>query len=234
MSNNKKRSSKSSPSPKSPRKSTGKPLAIVLGGVVVAVILAVVLGQGGTEESAAVPAGSLADMPANHVRGAASASVTLAEFGDFQCPTCAAFHPVLQALLERFPDDLQIEFHHMPLVSIHPNAMPGALAAEAAGMQGKFWEMNDLLFENQSAWSTLRNPEAAFVAYAERLALDVDQFERDMRSDEVEARVLADARRATELGLMGTPSFFVNGRQIPLPSSYGDFERLIYDAIQTP
>ena len=105
--------------------------------------LAVILSNGGAEEPGAAAMGStdLMSADANHIRGSESASVTLIEFGDFQCPACGAFHPVLKELLARFPDDLKLEFHHMPLVSIHPNAMAGARAAEAAGMQGKFWEM---------------------------------------------------------------------------------------------
>ena len=170
---------------------------------------------------------------ANHIRGSESASVTLIEFGDFQCPACGAFHPVLKELLARFPDDLKLEFHHMPLVSIHPNAMAGARAAEAAGMQGKFWEMNDLLFQNQPAWSTLANPDSAFTAYAEALALDSDQFASDMRSTQAQDRILADARLSTELELQGTPSFFINDEPIPIPPNYQEFERIIYDAIQS-
>ncbi len=228
----KKKSATSSPQKKTASKSTGKPLAIVIGGVAIAAILAILLTQGGAEESVLVSADSMADASATHVRGPETATVTLVEFGDFQCPTCAAFHPVLKDLLERFPEDLKIEFHHMPLVSIHPNAMPASVAAEAAGMQGQFWEMNDLLFENQSSWSPLPNPAPAYVAYAQSLGMDIDQFERDSRSEEVQGRVLADARLANNLGLQGTPSFFVNDVQIPLPSSLAEFERIIFDAVE--
>lgn len=224
----KKKSSTSSSS----GKSFGKPLAIIVGGLAIAAVVAFQLGPGDAEESVLVSVDSLADAPAMHVRGAESAAVTLIEFGDYQCPTCGAFHPVLGALLERFPEDLKIEFHHMPLVSIHPNAMPASVAAEAAGVQGRFWEMNDLLFENQSAWSALPNPAPAFVAFAQSLGLDIDQFERDSRSEEVQGRVLADARLANNLGLPGTPSFFVNDVQIPLPSSLAEFERIIFDTVQ--
>ncbi len=105
-------------------------MAIVVGGVVIAAVLAVVLVQSGAEEPVAVSAASLEDAAARHVRGADAATVTLVEFGDFQCPTCGAYHPVLKALLERFPDDLEIEFHHFPLVSIHPNAMPAAIGGD--------------------------------------------------------------------------------------------------------
>lgn len=229
------KSSKSSASRKPNTKSTGKPVAIVAIGVVAAIGVAVLLSTGGAEEPAVAVMGStdLLTVDANHVTGSESASVTLVEFGDFQCPACGAFHPVLKQLLARFPDDLKLEFHHMPLVSIHPNAMPGARAAEAAGLQGKFWEMNDLLFENQQAWSTLASPDSEFTAYAEALALDTDQFARDMRSTEVQDRVLADARLSTQLGLQGTPSFFVNDEPIPIPPSYQEFERIIYDAIQS-
>jgi protein-disulfide isomerase len=121
----------------------------------------------------------------------------------------------------------------MPLVSIHPNAMPSALAAEAAAVQGRFWEMSDLLFENQQAWSPMGNANEAFMVYAGALGLDTAQFERDMRSEAVRDSVIADVALSNQLRLAGTPSFFLNDQPIPLPSSYADFERTIYDAIQS-
>ena len=231
----KKNPTKSSASGKPNAKSTSKPIAIVAIGAVVALGLAVSMSRVGEEEPTVAATGStaLVTADANHVTGPESASVTLIEFGDFQCPTCGAFHPVLKALLARFPDDLKLEFHHMPLVSIHPNAMPGAMAAEAAGIQGRFWEMNDLLFQNQQAWSLLANPESAFTAYAESLALDMDQFARDMRSEQVQDRILTDVRLSQAENLEGTPSFYVNDKSIPIPPSYQEFERIIYDAIQS-
>ena len=230
----KQRSSNTSTAGRKRPKSGGKPIVIILGGVLVAAALAFVLG-GNDEPAPAVASGSLEDAAARHVRGAPNATVTLVEFGDFQCPACAAYHPVLKALLERFPEDLELQFHHFPLVSIHPNAIPAGVAAEAAAAQGRFWEMNDMLFENQNAWAFLPDPEPAFVEYARALALDVDQFERDLRSDELQALVLADGRMANQMGLGGTPSFFVNGRQlVALPSSLAEFERIITDAIPNP
>jgi protein-disulfide isomerase len=158
--------------------------------------------------------------------------VTLVEFGDYQCPTCAVFHPIVSELLRRFPSDLRFEYHHIPLISIHPNSIFAATAAEAAGEAGRFWEMHELLFVNQSTWAAHPSPESLFVGYAEEAGIDPARFRTLLRSPGVEARVQGDIQEAVRLGVNSTPTFFVNGRPIPLPRNAQEFENVIYTAIQ--
>jgi len=147
------------------------------------------------------------------VKGNPEAELSLVEFSDFQCPACQQAYPVVKQLEEQYGDQFLFEYRHFPLRSIHPNAQIAAQAAEAAGVQGMFWEMHDMLFDNQSQWSRSFNPTKEFKKYAEELGLNVDRFEFDLKSDEVKEKVNADADQAELLGLQGTPSFLVNGEQ---------------------
>ncbi len=157
------------------------------------------------------------------VKGGADARLVLVEYSDFQCPACASLTPMLQRLEKAFPDQLRIVFRHFPLTSIHDKAVLAAEAAEAAGAQGKFWEMHDLLFSRQRDWSPQSRDEAmtTFVSYARELGLDVERFSRELQ--EGKYRPLVEKRRdeARSLGLPGTPTVFINGqyldpRRIPL------------------
>jgi protein-disulfide isomerase len=139
-------------------------------------------------------------------RGAPMAKVTIVEFSDFQCPHCGAAHPELVRMLREFDGNVRLVYRYFPL-SNHSRALPAARAAEAARLQGKFWEMHDLLFENQR---TLE--DADLEKFAKQLGLDVAKFQADMRSDEVEKRVQSDRELGQKLGIEATPSFFINGR----------------------
>jgi protein-disulfide isomerase len=229
-----KRSTKPAPASSRARSKT-KPIAILLIGLVGAVALAGFLSQGAEESATPAPAASafsLSISPSAYSRGPEDARVTLVEFGDYQCPTCAVFHPIVSELLRRFPSDLRFEYHHIPLVSIHANAIFAATAAEAAGEAGRFWEMHELLFVNQSNWAPHPNPEPLFVSYAEQAGIDPERFRTLLRSPTVEARVQADIQEAVRLGVNSTPTFFVNGRPIPLPRNAQEFENVVYAAIQ--
>jgi protein-disulfide isomerase len=131
--------------------------------------------------------------------------VTLLEYADFECPHCGRAAPVIHRLGERFGGQLRFVFRHLPLVDVHPNAALAAEAAEAAGAQGRFWEMHDLLYEHQDALDVhdLRG-------YAVELGLDGDAFEDDLRGGKHSARVGQDVNSAEEAGVAGTPSFFLN------------------------
>jgi len=142
----------------------------------------------------------------DHARGPADAPVTLVEYGDFECPACGAAYPVVAALQRELADRLRFVFRNFPLGTIHPHATDAALAAEAAGMQGRFWEMHDLLYENQQALE----PEDLW-RYAESLRLDADRFEEDRRGAECARRVRHDFLGGARGGVNGTPTFFVNG-----------------------
>lgn len=169
---------------------------------------------------AAGPARStVGDEPPAHIRGAANAPITLEEFSDFQCPTCGLMHTVLKQLLIKYPTQLRLAFRHFPLRQIHRHAAEAALAAEAAGLQGKFWEMHDLLYEKQSEWSGVETAIPLFMQYAQSLGLDTARFARDMTSTTASMRVLADERLGQSLGLTGTPTFFIDGRPLPYEQS---------------
>ncbi|MEK9156750.1 MAG: thioredoxin domain-containing protein [Patescibacteria group bacterium] len=163
--------------------------------------------------SGSVPAVSEID----HVRGGASAPVTLIEYSDFQCPACSAFEPLLQSVLATYGDNLQVVYRHFPLYTIHANAEEAAYASEAAAQQGKFWEMHDLLFDRQADWESLADTTDMFVAYAELLELDVEQFTSDITSDAVRDRVKIDVNSANAAGISATPTFYLNGTALSLP-----------------
>jgi protein-disulfide isomerase len=142
------------------------------------------------------------------VRGAPMAKATIVEFSDFQCPHCGAAHPELVRLLKEFDGNVKLVYRYFPL-SNHSRALPAARAAEAARAQGKFWEMHDLLFENQRALE-----DADLEKYAKQLGLDMEKFKADMNSEATEKRIQADRDMGQKLGIEATPSFFVNGRPL--------------------
>jgi protein-disulfide isomerase len=152
-----------------------------------------------------------------HVRGAADALVTLEEFGDFQCPPCGALSGPLNELERDYGAKMRFVFRQFPLAN-HANAKPAAYAAEAAGLQGRFWEMHDLLYREQANWSKETDPSELFLSYARIVGIDTAKFQKDINSDEVKERVAADQKRATELGVHLTPTIFVNGKSIVGPS----------------
>lgn len=148
-----------------------------------------------------------------HVRGRADAPVTLEEFGDFQCPPCGALAGPIKQLEKDYDPRLRVIFHHFPLRN-HQHAREAACAAEAAGLQGRFWEMHDLLYREQSAWSKAADVRPLFNAYAGILSLKVDRFSKDMNSDQVKARVTADQTHGASLGVQNTPTIFLNNRAL--------------------
>jgi protein-disulfide isomerase len=148
-----------------------------------------------------------------HVRGNPNAPVTLEEFADFQCPSCGVYHPELKKIESEFGDRLRVIFRERPLVPTHEHALIAAQAAEAAGLQNRFWEMHDKLYENQKTWSEAKDVVPILVDYAKQIGLDADRFMRDLNGDAVAARIYQDGKRAHALGVNGTPTFFVNGKE---------------------
>ena len=153
-----------------------------------------------------------------HVLGPATAPVHIEEFGDFECPPCGLFHPILEQMHREFGDKLRITFREFPLVPTHKHALAAASAAEAAGMQGKFWEMHDLIYEHQKEWKTQFDVRPIFEGYAQQIGIDVERFKRDRASDAVAQRITADGSRGRSLGVKGTPTVFLNGREVPFES----------------
>src|SRR5216110_1470699 len=148
-----------------------------------------------------------------HVRGNPEAPVTLEEFGDFQCPPCGQFAGFAEQLLKEYDSRLRVVFRNFPL-SGHEHAREAALAAEAAGLQGKFWEMHDTLYREQETWSKAPNARELFESYAGTIGLNVDQFKKDMDSDKVRERIDSDRALADSLGIKVTPTLFINNHPV--------------------
>jgi protein-disulfide isomerase len=142
----------------------------------------------------------------DHVQGSAKAPVTLVEYGDYECPYCGEAYSVVKALQERLGDQMRFVFRNFPLAQAHPHAEHAAEAAEAAAAQGKFWEMHDMLYENQDALE-----DEDLVRYARALHLDVPRFVKEMKAGTYTERVREDFRSGVRSGVNGTPSFFING-----------------------
>ena len=142
----------------------------------------------------------------DHVRGPADAPLTLVEYGDFECPYCAAAYLIVKKVQEVMADQLRLVFRHFPLTQIHPHAQGAAEASEAAGAQGRFWEMHDLLYENQRALDPMH-----LLGYAEDLDLDTQRFVRELEERVYQLRVREDFMSGVRSGVNGTPAFFING-----------------------
>lgn len=147
-----------------------------------------------------------------HVKG--EGEIVLVEFSDLQCPACLAVQAPLKQILAKYEGKVKLVYRHFPLISIHKNAQAAAYASEAADMQGKFWEMHDLLFEKQQEWGELDNPKEKFGEYAQSLELDLTKFMADLESQEAKDRVSVDLLAATRNRLGGTPTFFLNGVKV--------------------
>jgi len=155
------------------------------------------------------------------VKGEEDAAITIVEWSDFQCPFCNRVAPTLAEIDKAYGSKVRLVFKHMPL-SIHSKAPAAHAAAEAAHRQGKFWEMHDKIFASQRDLAP-----ATFERYAEELGLDMDQFKKDAASPEVKKRVDEDMRQAQELGVTGTPAFFINGRFLSGAQPFENFKRTI-------
>jgi protein-disulfide isomerase len=163
----------------------------------------------------------------SHVEGKGTTGVTLVEYGDYQCPYCGQYYPILKQVQAEYGDRIHFQFRNFPLTSVHPNAFAGARAAEAAALQGKFWEMHDLLYENQNQWSVATDPTNSFKQYAVQLKLNVNKFTTDYVSDEVNGTINADMAKGNALGITGTPTFFLDGKQIQVSQSLKEFEKVL-------
>lgn len=170
-------------------------------------------GSSGTTAAAATNAAPGAQPP--HFRGSENASVTLEEFGDFECPPCGLLYPVLKGIEDEYGPRLRVVFREYPLTPNHVHALAAARAAEAAGLQGRFFEMHDLIYQNQTTWKDLFDVRPVYEEYAKRIGLDVERWKRDQSSDAVEQRIFLDGNRAHSLGVKGTPTVFINGAEVP-------------------
>lgn len=160
-----------------------------------------------------------------HIKGNQDSEIKLVEYSDLECPACAAFQPALNTILAEYGDKISFEYKHFPL-SIHRNSIPAALAAEAAGLQGKFFEYHDLLFANQQTWASSNNASANFIKYAQDLELDVPTFKRQMNSSVLRDKIKDEFNEGRELNVTGTPSFFLNGKKMEITSFEGFVQQI--------
>jgi protein-disulfide isomerase len=195
------------------------PLVIIVAVLITAVVATWLLlrsartdqsSQSSTNTSSSEAPG--ADPP--HIRGNPKAPVTLEEFGDFECPACGTYSVELKKIESEFGDRLRVIFREYPLYPTpHKHALIAAQAAEAAGLQSRFWEMHDKLYENQKAWSEAADVMPLIIAYAREMGLDTDRFGRDLNGEIVATRITQDGIRGHARAITVTPSFFVNGKE---------------------
>lgn len=210
-----------------PAKSKSPLPFIIIGVVLVGVIAAVVLmsrpsasdntsTQNASTAAGPAPAQRMPPQPGAsnpYAKGGTSARITLEEFSDFQCPACGGLAPGLKRVMADYNERVRVVFRNYPL-QMHKYAFIAARAAEAAGLQGKFWEMHDMLYENQKEWSDSMEPRVQFDSYATRLGLDVQRFKSDLERQDLAERIKADMLRGNSLGVKGTPTVYLNGREL--------------------
>ncbi|MEO7660335.1 MAG: thioredoxin domain-containing protein [Pyrinomonadaceae bacterium] len=179
------------------------------------------------------------DIPANapqgatppNMAGSATAAVTLEEFADFQCGSCAAAHPTMNEIKSLYGSRINFVFRNYPLaIPAHDKSYDAAVAAEAAGLQGKFWDMQNLLFNNQQAWTAAPTFKQIWKGYAEKIGLDVPKWENDMAGIQAKGRVDADIARGKAIGVSSTPTLYVNGRSIPFQEMKVETLKTLIDA----
>lgn len=163
----------------------------------------------------------------DRIKGSNAKTNILVEYSDFQCPACRSYYPLIKRLVEEEEEKFTFVYRHFPLKSIHAQAELAARAAEAAGSQGKFWEMHNMLFENQQLWAGSSSARDTFIKYAEELSLDVEKFKTDMDSSEVKAKVNSDYASGIRANVQGTPTFFLNGKTINNPASYAELKSAV-------
>jgi protein-disulfide isomerase len=161
-------------------------------------------------QTASEASGNIGD----HVFGKADSKVVLVEYGDFQCPGCGGMHPTIKTITEKYKDQVAFVFRNFPLTQIHPNALTAASVAEAAGLQGKYWEMHNALFENQDAWkaASVKDRIEIFAQYAQTLGLDVPKLKTDLASENVAKKIKFDIGVGKMINVTGTPTFYLNGK----------------------
>ncbi len=170
--------------------------------------------------------------PSQHIYSKTDSKVTLVEYGDFQCPYCYQYEPIVAQVREKYKGKINFQFRNFPLQATHQNAFAAHRAAEAAHKQNKFWEMHDLLYQNQKQWSEAQSVNPYFESYAKQIGLDVNKYKTDFASKEVNAIINADMKAGNDLKVTGTPTFFLNGKKTEITADLASFEKVIDAAIQ--
>ncbi len=168
-----------------------------------------------------------------NTKGSKDAKVTLIEYSDFQCPACGAYYTILKKVNDDLSAQVRFAYRHFPLPQ-HKNAKLASAVAESAGKQGKFWEMHDLIFQNQSDWSEEKNASVVFAKYAVDLGLNLEQFKNDLESTEIKNKIESDYKSGVKAGVNSTPSFFLNGKKMDQKQTrnYDDFKNAIEQALK--
>lgn len=185
--------------------------------------------------------GSSSGTLTEHKEGQGKDGITLVEYGDFQCPYCGQYYSIVNQVVQEYSQQITFQFRNFPLTSIHPNAFAGARAAEAANIQGKYWQMHDLLYEANveyynsneaiSSWISASNPLSYFDQFAKQLGLNVNKFNQDYASTKVNDLIEADLGEGNKLGVNATPTFYLDGKQISPTESLSSFQKYINAAI---
>lgn len=203
-------------------------------GVAIAVLFVVLVSIASQQKDSKSPVAVEKEIlvrPDSHGTASLPTRVTIAEFGDYQCPACGGAHPLVQELLKEYSGKITLVYRHFPL-DAHQHARSAAKAAEAAALQGKFWEMHNMLYENQSEWTEERDPIPVYLKYAKTLQLNIDQFSGDMTSDSVANRILQDLKDGQRAGVNATPTFFINSeKHVGVPSK--EFKDLLDAALKS-
>lgn len=166
------------------------------------------------------------------IKGDPNAKVTLIEYADYQCPACKTYFSLLTQFASDFDKDVRIVYRFFPLINTHQNSMISSQVAYAAWLQGKFWEMSKILYENQDNWGNSSKASEIFTGYASKLGLDLTKFESDTNKDSTKNFITNAFDQAVALGITSTPSFFLNGSYIQAPTNYEAFKKLIQNEIE--
>lgn len=208
-----------------------------------AVIIAVIVVLGGIfwftgQGKPSTDSANSAAKPTQHIEGQGQSGVTLVEYGDYECPFCGQFYPIVKQVAAQYDKQIHFQFRNLPLTQIHQNALAGARAAEAASLQGKFWQMHDLLYQNQdpsekTGWVASSNPlNDYFVGFAQQIGLNVTKFKSDFASSGVNNTINADIAEFNKTGAEeATPTFFLDGKKIQPGNNVADFQKYIDAAI---
>lgn len=182
--------------------------------IIIAAVLAAAVGGGFMMFRSAQPQSPTTPTPAGGSVATSKGVVTIDEYGDYQCPPCGALHPIIKTLKGEYGDRIQFAFHHFPLTQLHSHALEASYAAAAAGLQGKFWEMHNMLYEKQSEWSEVGDFRPIVLDFARKIGLDLPRFTRDIDGIQVVTVVSEDMQLGALLGVTGTPTIFINGQLI--------------------
>lgn len=196
-------------------------------GVIIAIFAGILWVNGNKKDDSNGGKGASSVQPTNHVRGNTSSKVKFVEYGDYQCPYCGQYYPIIEQVYTKYQDKISFQFRNLPLNQVHQNAYAAARAAEAASNQGKFWDMFALLYQHQSEWSEQTNASSIFESYAKQLNLNISQFKKDVVSSKTNDIINADKEEFNKTKEeISTPTFFLNGKKISATSVDG-FSKLI-------